>query len=235
MPDVGRPALVLCAHGTRDPDGRATVLAVVDAVRAALPGVEVLEAYVDVQEPEVDAVVAGLPRAPAGAVAGVVVPLLLAAGYHVHVDIARAVAGRPDVRVTGALGPDDRLVDVLVDRLAVAGAPPGAVVVLAPAGSSDERAQADSADVARRLGARTGGPVSVGYAAGPVPSVADGVSAARTASGGGPVAVASYLLAPGFFQRRIEKSGADVVTGPIGADPRVVEIVVARYRAALEG
>jgi sirohydrochlorin ferrochelatase len=89
--------------------------------------------------------------------------------------------------------------------------------------------------VARRLGARTGGPVSVGYAAGPVPSVADGVSAARTASGGGPVAVASYLLAPGFFQRRIEKSGADVVTGPIGADPRVVEIVVARYRAALEG
>jgi sirohydrochlorin ferrochelatase len=234
MPDVARPALVLCAHGTRDPDGRATVLAVVDAVRAALPGVEVLEAYVDVQEPEVDAAVAGLQRAPGGGVAGVVVPLLLAAGYHVHVDIARAVAERPDVLVTGALGPDDRLVDVLVDRLEAAGGEPGAAVVLAPAGSSDERAQADSAEMARRLGARTGGPVSVGYAAGPVPSVADSVSVARTASGGGPVAVASYLLAPGFFQRRIEESGADVVTGPIGADPRVVEIVVDRYRAALE-
>ena len=49
-----------------------------------------------------------------------------------------------------------------------------------------------------------------------------------------PVAVASYLLAPGFFQGRVEASGADVVTGPVAPDPRVVEIVVSRYRAALE-
>ena len=77
-----------------------------------------------------------------------VVPLLLAAGYHVHVDIARAVADRPDVRSTGALGPDDLLVDVLVERLEAAGAERGGAVVLAPAGSSDARAQADSADMA---------------------------------------------------------------------------------------
>ena len=59
------PALVLCAHGTRDPHGRATVREVVAAVADRLPGVEVLEAFVDVHGPEVDAVVAGLPRAPA--------------------------------------------------------------------------------------------------------------------------------------------------------------------------
>lgn len=235
-----RPAaLVVCAHGTRDPAGRAAVRAVVDEVAALLPGVEVHEAFVDVHGPEVGDVVAGLPPRSAdddpdtpGAVAGVVVPLLLAGGFHVHVDIAQAVATRSDVVATAALGPDDRLVDGLLERLVAAGAPRDAAVVLVPAGSSDARAQADSAEVARRLGERWGGPVTIGYAAGPTPSVADAVAGARSA-GGGAVAVASYLLAPGFFQRRVEDCGAEVVTGPVLPDARVAEIVVERYRGAL--
>jgi sirohydrochlorin ferrochelatase len=227
-------ALVLCAHGTGDPAGRETVRAVVAAVAERLPGVDVLEAYVDVHGPEVAEVVAALPVAKGDAVAGVVVPLLLAAGYHVHVDIAQAVADRPDVRSTGALGPDDLLVDVLVERLEAAGAERGGVVVLAPAGSSDARAQADSADMAERLEQRWGGTVRLGYAAGPVPTVADAVASARSGARGEPVAVASYLLAPGFFQRRVEESGADLVTLPIAPHPKVVDVVLARYRAALE-
>ncbi len=234
MPEPRPPALVLCAHGTRDPLGRETVRAVLAAVAQRLPGVEVLEAYVDVHGPEVAEVVAALPRAEGDAVAGVVVPLLLAAGYHVHVDIAQAVAGRPDVRVTGALGPDDLLVDVLVERLVAAGAPHGGVVVLAPAGSSDARAQEASAEMARRLEQRWGATVQLGFAAGPVPTVADAVAAARATAPGEPVTVASYLLAPGFFQRRLEESGADVVTGPVAPHPLVVDLVLARYRASLE-
>ena len=109
----------------------------------------------------------------------------------------------------------------------------GGIVVLAPAGSSDPRAQADSVETARRLAERWGGPVTLGYAAGPVPTVADGVRSAREAAGGRSVAVASYLLAPGFFQRRVEAAGGDVVTGPVAPDPRVVDLVVARYRSAL--
>ena len=234
MPEQRQPALVLCAHGTRDPLGRQTVREVLSAVAERLPGVEVLEAYVDVHGPEVAEVVAGLPRTDGDAVAGVVVPLLLAAGYHVHVDIAGAVAGRADVRSAAALGPDDLLVDVLVERLAAAGAEPGCQLVLAPAGSSDARAQADSADMAARLHDRWGATVHLGYAAGPVPTVAEAVATARAAAGGRPVAVASYLLAPGYFQRRVEESGADVVTGPIAPHPLLVDVVLARYRAALE-
>jgi sirohydrochlorin ferrochelatase len=207
---------------------------VLAAVAERLPGVEVLEAYVDVHGPAVAEVVAALPRAEGDGAAGVVVPLLLAAGYHVHVDIAQAVAGRPDVRATGALGPDDLLVDVLVERLAAAGAPHRGVVVLAPAGSSDARAQAASADMARRLERRWGAAVQLGFAAGPVPTVADAVAAARASAPGEPVTVASYLLAPGFFQRRLEESGADVVTGPVAPHPLVVDLVLARYRSALE-
>ena len=226
----GTASLVVCAHGTRDPVGRETVRAVVAAVAERLPGVPVLEAYVDVHGPEVADVVAGLPVGER--LAGVVVPLLLAGGYHVYVDIADAVASRADVVATGALGPDDRLVDLLVARLDAAGAAPGSAVVLAPAGSSDARAQADSAEMARRLADRWGGPVTLGYAAGPIPTVADAVASAR-ASGAPTVAVASYLLAPGFFQRRIEDAGGDVVTGPLAPDERIVDVVVERYRAAL--
>jgi sirohydrochlorin ferrochelatase len=67
-----------------------------------------------------------------------------------------------------------------------------------------------------------------------VPTVADAVAAARASAPGGPVTVASYLLAPGFFQRRLEESGADVVTGPVAPHPLVVDLVLARYRSALE-
>ena len=226
--------LVVCAHGTRDPLGRRTVAEVVTAVATRLPGVTVHEAYVDVHGPEVADVVAALPAADGPGPAAVVVPLLLAAGYHVRVDLAEAVQGRPDVVVTGALGPDDRLVDVVLDRLAAATVPDGAAVVLAPAGSSDERSQADSRETAHRLGARTGAPVRVGYAAGARPPVACAVTAARV-EGATDVVVASYLLAPGFFQRRLEGCGADVVTAPLLPDPRVVEVVVDRYLAAAGG
>ncbi len=223
-------ALVLCAHGTRDPGGRAAVRAVVEEVAALLPDVAVHEAFVDVHGPDVAEVVAALPSGEP--LAGVVVPLLLAGGYHVHVDIAQAVATRPDVVATPALGPDDRLVDIVLDRLRAAGAPEAGTVVLAPAGSSDERAQADSAQVAGRVARRWGAPVLLAYAAGPRPAVADTVREAR-AAGGAPVSVASYLLAPGVFQGRLEASGADVVTGPVLPDPRVAAIVVDRYRAAV--
>lgn len=225
-------ALVVCAHGTRDAEGRAVVRGVVDAVAAALPGVAVHEAYVDVHGPEVAEVVAGLPQVHGPGPSGVVVPLLLAAGYHVHVDLADAVRSRPDVVVTAALGPDDRLVDVVLDRLAAARVGHDAAVVLAPAGSSDVRAQADSAEVAGRLAARRPGPVGLGYAAGPTPSVAEEVARLRR-EGASSVAVASYLLAPGFFQRRLEAAGADAVSAPLAPDPRVVAVVVDRYRAAL--
>ena len=140
-------------------------------------------------------------------------------------------ARRPDVVATPALGPDDRLVDIVLDRLRSSGATAGMPVVLVPAGSSDARAQADSAAVAEALARRWGGPVTLGFAAGPQPSAADAVVLARESSGGR-VALASYLLAPGFFQRRLEDAGAAVVTGPLAPDERIVDIVVDRYRVA---
>lgn len=230
------PVLVGCSHGTDDPAGRAAVATVLDGVRARRPDLDVREAFVDVQEPEVGDVVAGAVADGTGAV---VVPLLLSAGYHVHVDIAEAVAGRP-ARASGALGPDPRLVEVLVDRLREAGATPDDAVVLAAAGSSDPRSAAAVGDILALLRERWPGEVTVGYGSSAPPSVPAAVQAARgtagSAAGGSGatrrVVVAAYLLAPGFFHDRLARAGADVVTAPLAPDPRLADVVLDRFACA---
>ncbi len=231
---LGVPALVACAHGTREPAGRRVVGGLVAALRAARPGLPVVAAFVDVQPPRVADVVAGL-----GGRAAVVVPLLLSGGYHVHVDVARAVRSSSAV-ASAALGPDDRLTGLLLDRLREAGATPHDAVVLAAAGSSDRRAVADVERVREDLRVRWGGPVSTGYGAKASPSVAEAIAAARAEHAGRRVVVASYLLAPGFFHDRLLAAGADLVTAPLGrpgepVDGRLVAVVLDRYDASRAG
>jgi hypothetical protein len=47
------------------------------------------------------------------------------------------------------------------------------------------------------------------------------------------VAVASWLLAPGLFQRQLERCGADVVAAPLADHRAVIQLVAQRYHAAL--
>lgn len=224
---TGVPLLTV-AHGTRDPDGLAAVEALLDRVRAHRPELSVQVAYVDVARPSLPEVLARL----CGDV--VLVPLLLGAGYHVKVDIPRALAAAPQVRarVAAALGPDPLLAEALAGRLAEAGVGPDHRVVLAAAGSSDPAANADAAAVARMLTARTGATVASGYVCGGSPTVAEAVRALR-AAGPAPVAVASYLLAPGFFARQVAAAGASVTTSPLGAHDAVARLVLRRYAEAL--
>lgn len=230
--DAVGPVLVGCAHGTDDPAGRAAIRALLDAVRAARPGLAVREAFVDVQEPRVAAVVDG--ALAEGAWPVVVVPLLLSVGFHVRVDVAAAV-DRPGACAATPLGPDPRLVDVLADRLAAVALAADDAVVLAAAGSSDAAAALAVEAVAAGLADRVPNPVTIGYGAGRGPRVPEAVAAARAGlRGTGRVVVASYLLAPGYFHDRVREAGADVVTAPLAAsaDPRLVAVVLDRYDAA---
>lgn len=220
------PILIGCAHGTRGKEGQRTILELLDELRAST-GLEVREAYVDVQEPRIDEVVKSIPEGDG--ISAVVVPLLLAGGYHVYVDIADAVEHRSDIVAAAALGPDSRLLDIVVQRLDERAVPRDATVVLAAAGSSDPRSQADTAKAAEMLRERWDGPVRIGFAAGMKPSVADAVAEARTNGEDGVVAVASYLLAPGLFQRRLEDAGADYVTAPLAPHPALLEIVTDHF------
>lgn len=224
---MDEPVLVACSHGTADPAGRAVVAGILADVRRRRPGLDVRAAFVDVQEPAPADVVA---QVAAEGRRAVVVPLLLSAGFHVHVDVAAAVADRPAV-AAGALGPDPRLTRCLVDRLHVAGAGPGDGVVLAAAGSSDPRATADVEVVLRGLrDAWPHGPVRVGYGSAARPRVPEAVARLR-ADGARRVVVATHLLAPGWFHDRLAEAGADVVTAPLAPDPRVVDVVLDRYDA----
>lgn len=229
---MSTPVLVGCAHGTRDGAGRRAIARLLLAVRAARPGLPVQAAYVDVQPPAVADVVASVLASGRRAV---VVPLLLSAGYHVHVDIASAVASSAGrASATGALGPDLRLIDLLATRLEQAGWAPDDAVVLAAAGSSDARAARDVEVTRRGLAARRPGPVLTAFTSSAEPSVPEAVAALR-AAGSPRVAVAAYLLGPGHLHDRLAPAGADLVTAPLLAGPvddRLVSLVLERYDAA---
>lgn len=227
---TGEPAgtaLVLVAHGTASPQGRQVVHDLVDAVRAARPELAVADAYVDVQEPKVADVVARLAPEYDEVVA---VPLLFCGGYHVRVDVAKAVAPHDNARSTGALGPSRLIADLLAQRLREAGASPGDAIVMSAAGSSRVEATADARAQARLLADVWGTSVDVAFGSAATPSVPDAVSANRDHPRAR-VAVAALLLGEGHFHDQLTRSGADIVTAPLGAAPQIVEQILARVDA----
>jgi sirohydrochlorin ferrochelatase len=234
LPAASAPTLIGCAHGTSNREGRDVVRAILTRVAGLLPHVPVREAYVDVQTPSpADVVREVIP--PAGEVRtrdavpdAVVVPLLLSAGFHVTQDIGAAVAGTTAV-ATSPLGPDPRLADVLAQRLVEAGALPDDAVVLAVAGTRDERGREQAHAMGALLADRLGRDVTVSFVAAAKPSVPEAVAQAR--AGGGRVAVASYLLAPGYFHGLLAGAGADVVAAPLGDHPLLADVVRDRYLA----
>lgn len=222
--------LVAVSHGTSDPRGQGAIGRLVDGIRERLPGVDVRQAFVDVQAPDLPSVLVDVD----GPVT--VVPLLLGAGFHVHVDIATAVQARPATVTAPTLGPDRLLTGVLIDRLGDVGLDPDDAIVLAVAGSTDIRARLAADRAAAMLGTSLRRPVRVGHLGGAGRPLEHAIDEARRGLGGGRVVAASYLLAPGFFAARLAASSADVVTAPLCSgvrlDGRLVDLVVQRYATA---
>jgi sirohydrochlorin ferrochelatase len=212
------------AHGTRNPAGIHALSQLIDALRRSAPSLEVRTAFIELVQPDVLTALAGIPRDRRA----VLVPLLLASGYHDRVDLPGAIAaGRPGTAHAPVLGPDRRLATALADRLREAGRRPGDAVVLAAAGSSDLAAIASVHTQARLLAAELGTDVTVGFGSAAAPDVPTAVATAR-ATGAARVAIAPYLLAPGHFADRLATAGADLVAEPLGAHPAVVEVVLDR-------
>jgi sirohydrochlorin ferrochelatase len=196
----------------------------VAAVGRAAPSLEVRGAFIELAEPDVRTALAGI----AADRRAVLVPLLLASGYHDRVDLPAAIAAaRPGTAHAPVLGPDPRLAVALADRLREAGRRAGDAVVLAAAGSSDPTAIASVRTQAAQLAAELGAAVTVGFGSAAAPDVPTAVAAAR-AAGADRVAVAPYLLAPGHFADRLAAAGADLVAEPLRAHPAVVELVLER-------
>ncbi len=251
-PPAVLPPLVAVAHGSRDPRAAATVHDLLDAVRVRAPGVGVRAAFLDHSAPSLPAVLGSLAPAPMdldGAEC-VAVPLLLTAAYHSKADIparlAEARVAHPglDVRVADTLGPHALLIAALERRLREAGvavrharARAATSVVLAAAGSSDPAANATIAALADRWARERGWRAVVpAFASASGLRPAEAVAALLSGPGAGPVVVATYLLAPGYFADKIRDgalgAGASAVSGVLGACPEVAQVILDRYDAA---
>ncbi|MFC3997816.1 sirohydrochlorin chelatase [Nocardiopsis sediminis] len=236
------PPLVAVAHGSRDGRSARAVERIFARVRRLRPGLDVRVAYLDHVAPGAEESLTGL--AAEGAGAAVVLPVLLTAAYHSKVDLPgvldRVRDGAPwlQVRYGAPLGPHPLLLEAVEQRLAQAGAvaDPGTALVLASAGSGDPAATAVIEEAARELARR--GPwrrVVPAYASAASPTPGQAVAALR-AGGAERVAVASYLLAPGFFADRVadqaRAAGAFAVSPALGDAPQLARLALARYDAA---
>ncbi|MFJ4818966.1 sirohydrochlorin chelatase [Streptomyces sp. NPDC088801] len=239
---TNQPVLLVIAHGSRDPRHAATVHALVRRVRATRPDVRVETGFLDFNVPSVQGVLESL--AVQGVRDVVALPLLLTRAFHAKADIPAVLADAPPqlrIHQADVLGPSPLLTAALERRLHEAGLAPAdkssTGVVLASAGSTDPEAIAVIADIAREW-RHTGwcavrpAFASAGSPAG-FPRTEDAVRELR-ALGCSRVAVAPYVLAPGFLPDRIARGAAqaDVLADVLGPAPEVARVVLERYEAA---
>ncbi|MFE2170257.1 sirohydrochlorin chelatase [Streptomyces sp. NPDC059447] len=243
MAPAQAPALLVIAHGSRDPRHAETVHALTRHVRSLRPGLRVETAFLDFDGPSVGQALASLYLSGVREV--VALPLLLTRAFHAKSDVPAVLAESSDrlpglsVRVADVLGPSPLLLEALERRLTEAGLTPAdrstTAVVLASAGSTDPEAIAAIAETAREW-RRTGWcAVRPAFASAALPRTEDAVRALR-AEGFARVAVAPYVIAPGRLPDRIaagaEAAGADVLAGVLGAAPELARLLLLRYDGA---
>lgn len=235
------PVLLVIAHGSRDPRHAATVHALVRRVRSLRPRLRVETGFLDFNIPSVRGVLESL--AAEGVRDVVALPLLLTRAFHAKSDIPAVLRDAPRglrIRQAEVLGPSPLLLSALERRLYEAGLSPAdkssTGVVLASAGSTDPEAIAVIDDIARQWRHTGWRAVRPAFASAALPRTEDAVRALR-AAGCARVAVAPYVLAPGFLPDRIARGAADadVLADVLGASSEVARVVLGRYAEALSG
>ena len=235
-----KPVLLVIAHGSRDPRHAATVHALVRRVRSLRPGLRVETGFLDFDTPSVSGVLESL--AAEGVRDVVALPLLLTRAFHAKADIPAVLREAPPrlrIRQAEVLGPSPLLLSALERRLYEAGLTPAdkssTGVVLASAGSSDPEAIAVIAEIAREWRHTGWCAVRPAFASASLPRTEDAVRELR-ALGCERVAVAPYVLAPGFLPDRIARGAAeadaDVLADVLGPAPEVARVLLERYDAA---
>jgi sirohydrochlorin cobaltochelatase len=251
-----RPALLLAAHGTRDPAGVAAFAALAGRFGqlAAADGTRVAGGFIELSAPALRDAVAGLaaasPGPPAAAASLVAVPLMLSAAGHAKGDIPAALArerirhpavsfiyGRP-------LGPHPALIDLLAQRVDACGAHTPAVLLVGR-GSTDPDANADVAKTARLLWEGRDYPLAeTAFVSLARPDVTEGLERCRLL-GARQIVVARYFLFPGVLPDRVAEQAAGYAAahpeldircaGVLGDCDEIAALVYERYREALSG
>ncbi|MBL8385309.1 MAG: CbiX/SirB N-terminal domain-containing protein [Burkholderiales bacterium] len=115
-------AIILFAHGARDPEWARPFERLRDAVAARAPGAQVRLAFLEFMSPDLDGAIAA--AVAAGATALDVVPVFMAQGGHLKRDLPRmldaARARHPALRLTlrGAVGEADAVIEAMARHIA---------------------------------------------------------------------------------------------------------------------
>ncbi len=244
--------LVIAAHGSRDPDGVGACRALVDRVRAMLPGRRVTLGFVELAEPTIaEAVAEALEgREITGDTDAVVVPLMLATGGHVREDIPESIdegRAQADVRYARPLLPSEHLFTALRERVrAELGdwRPKDTAVVLVGRGNLVSDANAQHCALTRSLLEAEGlGQAWPAFVQVTRPSIPEALSAAA-AAGARRVIVAQHFLFPGRLRTwTFDQAGAWAQQHPevevrvadvIGDCDELARLVVERFAEQLD-
>ena len=247
-------AVLLLAHGSRNPVARAEYGNVVREVSLRLPGHRVEFSVLEFPGDDLKSIADGVRACvEAGAERVIALPYFLFVAGHVGEDLpgelAAAAAGYPELTLAyqPPLGVDPAVVEVLADRVnGVLPQPPaddGAAVVLVGAGTSDPLANADLYRAARLLWERRRSePVEVAFVSLTEPRL-DEVVRRCIVLGARRLVVVPYFLNTGVLSRRIETQLADcrqqyqpletTLTPEMGLHPRLLDLLAERARAAL--
>ncbi len=223
--------VVLLAHGSPDRRAAAATHDVARRLEQRLTGPVVRAAFLDHDWPSLPAAI-GRHLDAGGADSVVVVPMLLSNAFHARSDVPGTVASarlahRVDIVVTAPIGLDERLLDALEDAL-----PADGPAVLAAAGTSDKRAQADLRALAASWQRRRGAQVVAAYAAQASPGVTAAITAVNASSAREPV-VGTLLLFPGTLDDRVAIHAAGrSKSPPLCESAHLVEILADRVARA---
>jgi sirohydrochlorin cobaltochelatase len=249
---VRTPALLIAAHGTRDEAGAGELFTLVERLRLRSPGVAVAAGFIELSMPPVGSAAAGLVSAGMDDI--VVVPLMLLAAGHAKNDIPALISrlrlDHPGVRFRYGrdLGLHPTLLSLIDERLAAVVPPEDradTAVLLVGRGASDPDANADTAKLGRLLWEGRPWPiVEVCYAGITDPRVPEGLERCRRL-GATRIVAMPYLLFGGRLEDRVHARCAgfaaahpeiDVrVAGHLGPSEPVAELVLERYREAIDG
>jgi sirohydrochlorin cobaltochelatase len=247
-----RPALLVVGHGTRDPRGAEEFHELVDALKRRQPGTAVEGGFIELSRPPISRCVNSLHEAGARQVAAV--PLMLLAAGHAKDDIpatlVREGMAHPEMSFTygRALGVRPELLELMDRRVSVVVSEDEkaeTTVLIVGRGSSDPDANSDLAKISRLFyEGRPYASVETAYVSMTPPDVTTALERCRRL-GARRVVVFSYFLFTGVLERRIREQGATFAAenpdtevryaGYFGPDPAVVDLVLERYREAVEG
>lgn len=261
-PATGSEGMLIVGHGSYCKISAAQMHAIGDHVAAAFPDVIVEVGFLEMTDPPANKVLDAMVAR--GCTRIVVMPFMLLAATHSKSDVpAIIVEGRlrhPNVDLVfgSSLGVVPELIEMAATNIKDQGGAGLPLLVIAR-GTSDPDANGDAVKASRMLGEWLDtGVVSTGFTGMTWPLTPEaltemsykvrGRATAREAAGHAPeplkIALFFWFICNGKLIERAREQIADfealtgievVDAGYFGPDPRLVEIVAARYQEALEG